>query len=133
MHRFVRRPNGGRFDHPCPGGAMTAWCEVAVALVVAGHAHDYTGAGSLRETFLVQAGVPLNRIMPIAYVRSASHNIMNPVAATPVHPRDHYQADKTSKDEQKIQRLENGTYPIEVACSCGALVRCFANLDNIRA
>ena len=47
--------------------------------------------------------------------------------------RRYYQADKTKKDEQKIQRLEDGSYPVSVACSCGAEVRCFANLDNIRA
>jgi len=47
--------------------------------------------------------------------------------------RKYYQADKTKKDEQKIQRLEDGTYPLEVACSCGALVRAFANLDNMTA
>lgn len=59
-------------------------------------AHDYTGAGTLRETFLVQTGrIPADRIVPIAYVRSASHNIINFVAASPVHPRKHYQADKT--------------------------------------
>lgn len=58
-------------------------------------AHDYTGAGTLRETFLVQAGVPLTRLMPIAYVGSASHNVMAHVPASPLHPRDHYRADKT--------------------------------------
>ncbi len=58
-------------------------------------AHDYTGAGTLRETLLVQSGVPIDRIMPIAYVRSASHNIINFVTATPVHPRNHFNVDKT--------------------------------------
>lgn len=42
-----------------------------------------------------------------------------------------YQADKTKKDEQKIARQEDGTYPLEIACRCGAVVRAFANLDNI--
>lgn len=58
-------------------------------------AHDYTGAGTLRETFLVQAGMPLSRLMPVAYVRSASHNVLNFVPASLTHPRDHFQVDKT--------------------------------------
>jgi len=58
-------------------------------------AHDYTGAGILRETFLIQAGVPIERIMPIQYVRSASHSLMNFHLATPQHQRTWYSLDKT--------------------------------------
>ena len=58
-------------------------------------AHDYTGAGSLRETFVVQAGIPINKIMPCEYVRSASAAPCYHVPATEVHPRDHYRVDKT--------------------------------------
>jgi hypothetical protein len=58
-------------------------------------AHDYTGAGILRETFLVQAGVPIERILPIQYVRSATHSLMNYHPATPQHQRDYYTLDKT--------------------------------------
>jgi hypothetical protein len=42
-----------------------------------------------------------------------------------------YQAEKTKKPEQQIQKL-NGEYPYEITCTCGAIVRAFANLDNIR-
>jgi hypothetical protein len=58
-------------------------------------AHDYTGAGILRETFMTQAGFPLSRIMPIAYVRAATKAPMYHVPKTQLHPRDHYRADKT--------------------------------------
>ena len=58
-------------------------------------AHDYTGAGSLRETFLTQVRVPLERIVPIAYVRAASSAIMSFVPPTELHPRRHYTVDKT--------------------------------------
>lgn len=58
-------------------------------------AHDYTGAGTVRETVLVQAGYDLHRIMPIAYVRAASSNLLRPVPATPLHDRAHYRLDKT--------------------------------------
>jgi hypothetical protein len=57
--------------------------------------HDYTGAGTVRETILVQAGVPISLIMPIAYVRSASASLMLYVPPTPGHQRDHYNLDKT--------------------------------------
>lgn len=56
--------------------------------------HDYTGAGSLRETFMVQAGVPPSNIIPIAYIRSGIGNIMTFKPATDRHPRNYYQVDK---------------------------------------
>jgi len=58
-------------------------------------AHDYTGAGSLRETFLIQTGVPTRVIMPCQYVRSASRSPCYHVAPTPAHPRSHYRVDKS--------------------------------------
>ena len=58
-------------------------------------AHDYTGAGSLRETFLCQAGVPYNRIIPIQYVRAATAKIMSVVKPTDRNPRTYYRVDKT--------------------------------------
>jgi hypothetical protein len=59
-------------------------------------AHDYTGAGSLRETFLVhnQADM-LNKIIPIAYIGAATKGIMTFKPATDIHPRNHYLVDKT--------------------------------------
>ena len=58
-------------------------------------AHDYTGAGIVRETVLVQAGVDIDKVMPIQYVRAASKNLMKCVEATPLHNRRHYRLDKT--------------------------------------
>lgn len=58
--------------------------------------HDYTGAGSLRETFLVHNQPDLlPKIMPIAYVGAASKSIMVHKGPTDIHPRDHYLVDKT--------------------------------------
>lgn len=57
--------------------------------------HDYTGAGVVRETVMVQAGFDLERVMPIQYVRAASSNLMRYVPATPLHNRSHYRLDKT--------------------------------------
>lgn len=58
-------------------------------------AHDYTGAGGLRDTFLAQAGVPLDRMMPISYVRSGANSLVRYIPASPAHQRDHYRVDKT--------------------------------------
>jgi len=57
--------------------------------------HDYTGAGSLRETLIVQAGWPLDRIIPIAYQRAAAGDIMTWHEKTELHPRDYWIVDKS--------------------------------------
>lgn len=56
--------------------------------------HDYTGAGTLRETFLIQTGMAMERLMPIQYVRTAAHNILQFIPATEQHPRSHFRVDK---------------------------------------
>ena len=58
-------------------------------------AHDYTGAGALREQFVIQAGFPYDRIVPMWYVRAATQGIMRFVEANPLHPRSHYKIDKS--------------------------------------
>lgn len=59
-------------------------------------AHDFTGAGSLRETFIRQAGYPLNRIINVAYVRAgATARIMSWKQPTKMQPRAYYQVDKS--------------------------------------
>lgn len=58
-------------------------------------AHDYTGAGTLRETFLVQTGIDVEKLIPIQYVRAATAAIMNHVKPTAIHPRRYWRVDKT--------------------------------------
>jgi hypothetical protein len=58
-------------------------------------AHDYTGAGVLRESYLVQAGFPVGFSMPMQYVGSATRSLINYVEPTPEHQRAHYRLDKT--------------------------------------
>ena len=58
-------------------------------------AHDYTGAGTLRETFLIQSGVASESIIPVQYVASAKYNLMNEVPPTANHSRRYFRADKT--------------------------------------
>jgi len=68
--------------------------------------HDYTGAGTVRETVLVQSGLPIYKIMPIAYVRAAAAAILNHVPPTAIHPRDHYRADKTRSLLYTVQSIK---------------------------
>lgn len=58
-------------------------------------AHDYTGAGTVRETVMAQAGISLDRVMAIRLVRAASQDLMVYKPATPINHRAHYSLDKT--------------------------------------
>ena len=57
-------------------------------------AHDYGGAGALRETLLLQAGLPLNKLTPFTYVCSPKKQIItyNPPESGYRHS---YSLDKT--------------------------------------
>lgn len=58
--------------------------------------HDFNGAGSLRETFMYQAGWPYDRIIPVSYVRASTvAKIMNWKAPSKMKPRGYYQVDKS--------------------------------------
>lgn len=71
-------------------------------------AHDYTGAGVVRETVMVQAGFDVSRIMAIEYVRAASSNLIKFVPASPIHNRDHYRLDKTRSLLYVMQAIKTG-------------------------
>jgi hypothetical protein len=58
-------------------------------------AHDYTGAGTVRETVMVQAGFNLDRVMAVRLVRSAAQDLMVYKEPTPINHRQHYSLDKT--------------------------------------
>jgi len=74
--------------------------EARIALDLAGKfrcqlmAHDYNGAGQDREKYIIDAGYPITRIVPMWYVRAASQGMLRYVEGTPLHPRDHYKLDK---------------------------------------
>lgn len=57
-------------------------------------AHDFCGSGSLRETFLVQAGFPMHRLLPMVYTRLASHEVMRLKKANKTNRRSYYVVDK---------------------------------------
>lgn len=70
-------------------------------------AHDYTGAGHIRETVMIQSGLPRERIMPMWYMGHLGSGMMRHIKATPQSPRAYYELDKT-------QSLQNTCYSIKL-------------------
>ena len=70
--------------------------------------HDYTGMGQDREKYIVDAGYPLSRIVPMWYVRAATQGLLRFVGATPVHPRDHYKIDKARSLVLMCSQIKKG-------------------------
>ena len=57
-------------------------------------AHDYGGAGSVRETLMIQAGLPIERIANFSYVRATTRNIITYKAPFEGELRGYYSVDK---------------------------------------
>lgn len=57
--------------------------------------HDYTGAGALRETVLVSAGVDRRVLVPIQYVGGGTTSLMTRVAGTQRNMRTYYRLNKS--------------------------------------
>ena len=70
--------------------------------------HDFGGAGSFREKYILDAGVPLERIVPIAYVRASSAGLMQHKPATDRLPRDYWTLDKARSLDMTIQMIKQG-------------------------
>lgn len=90
-------------EHLREAAEVLHWARVFQCHLVA---HDYTGAGVVRETVMVQAGFDLNRVMPIQYVRAAAANLMRYVPPTELHNRGHYRLDKTRSLLYTFQALK---------------------------
>lgn len=58
-------------------------------------AHDYGGAGFIRETMLIQASLPQNRIMPVIYVHAPNQPLINYQPPGGDKARHYYKVDKT--------------------------------------
>jgi hypothetical protein len=71
-------------------------------------AHDYNGAGAIREQFWMQAGVPTERIIPCWYTPAASGNLMRFVDETDIHPRAHYKIDKARAIALVCEAIKKG-------------------------
>ena len=70
--------------------------------------HDYTGAGTIRETVIHQAGMPHNRIIPVAMAGTARGGIFLFKEATDLHPRNHFQCDKARSLNVTCQMIKSG-------------------------
>lgn len=68
--------------------------------------HDYSGAGSIRETILAHSRVPVEKLVPISYIGSASGNLFQKKEATKGHPRSYYQSDKTRSLQHTIAAIK---------------------------
>jgi hypothetical protein len=79
-------------DHLAEAIECMKWSELFKCDFVA---HDYTGAGTVRETVMVQAGFNLDRVMAMRLVRSASQDLLVYKPPTPINHRAHYSLDKT--------------------------------------
>lgn len=99
-------------------------------------AHDYTGAGSLRDTFLVNSGISKDRIVGLNYVRAARSKIMRHIPPTEAHNRTHYNLDKARAMQHvmhsiKAQTLRFFKYDYESKENPG-LLRDFLSLREIK-
>lgn len=79
-------------DHLAEAVECMRWAERFSVDYVA---HDYTGAGTVRETVMVQAGFNLDKVMAVRLVRAASQDIMVFKPSTAINHRQHYSLDKT--------------------------------------
>lgn len=70
--------------------------------------HDYTGAGTVRETLLVQEGLPRDRILPVAYTGPAKGGLIVFKPATEKHPRAHYAMDRNRALNYCCQFVKSG-------------------------
>ena len=57
-------------------------------------AHDFCGSGSVHETLLIQAGLPMDRILPFAYVFAPTRNVLSHHKPEADGSRSYYSLDK---------------------------------------
>ena len=57
--------------------------------------HDFNGAGRYREQVVINAGYPLERVIPMWYVPSMSQNIIKHVPLSENNAREHFRLDKS--------------------------------------
>ena len=78
--------------------------------------HDYTGAGTVRETVLMQAGLPLNSILPVAYTGPARGDIIVYRPPTETHTRGHYSMDRNRALNYCCQFIKSGGLRMSACC-----------------
>ena len=92
-------------DHVENAKELLHWMDVFRCHFVA---HDYTGANALREDVMYHCGLPLNRIMPLHYVRTAKSNFVQVKQPTKQHPRAYFTVDKARSLLYTVQCIKMG-------------------------
>lgn len=70
--------------------------------------HDYTGAGTVRETVLLQSGLPAHSLLPVAYTGPAKGDIIVYKPPTQTHTRGHYTMDRNRALNYCCQFIKSG-------------------------
>lgn len=71
-------------------------------------AHDFNGAGDVREAFMVQSGLPIELVVPIVYYRSAARNPMTIHKSDDKHSRNYWHLDKARGLQTVCQCIKLG-------------------------
>ena len=81
-------------------------------------AHDYGGSGSSREALMVQAGLPISKLVPFNYVGSISKDMITFHDSTPECSRKYYSLDKSKSLVMLVACLKTGflNFPKYEAC-----------------
>jgi hypothetical protein len=79
-------------DHVKEAEEIAEWVRLLKPNLIA---HDFTGAGDLRETIISQLRFPVERLMPIAYTGPRAKAPVRFIKASDVCPRAHYQANRS--------------------------------------
>ena len=72
--------------------------------------HDYDGAGGARETILLQAGLPINRVVPLSYLSASAQEMVSYVAPGENVARGYYQVDKPRAVTLCCELIKAGCY-----------------------
>ena len=96
-------------------------------------AHDYTGAGYLRELLLVQAGMPKDRIVPFSYLVSPKNSIVS-YERTEGSARSSYTLDKPRSLVVLVEMIKNGmvTLPELDGTAADVLLDLLARVEDPR-
>lgn len=71
--------------------------------------HDYGGSGSVREALMIQAGLPMSKILPFMYVRASAKKMVEAKRPSGYNQRAYYTLDKARSLVLQAQCLKTGT------------------------
>jgi len=71
-------------------------------------AHDYGGSGSVREALMVQAGFPLDKILPYMYVRATARKMVEAKKPGGFNQRPYFSLDKARSLVLQAQSIKSG-------------------------